>query len=404
MITYPRTCESCNRSYSNRSSFCNHKIKCPEYTANLIIDREKKAEALKSRREIESTIQMVSNTTNHHQTVNDNSVKNTSVVINVQNNISGVPDSLAPILKSSSLSAQDIKCVEKVLLMLRKEGVTTPSALQTLIDEKSVTIQQLAEDIKDSNDRDCDAAIEFGASEAAKQKKLKQNKVETNRLIDLHLRHSVVHLFQSLVLKKEGEGDLQVTSDSLAANPLYLSRDGLSVWSQETGIKPGVTAATKFGYPDKKELCSWLLVQEDRLWRTLIMDVLIARLKTFLIEEHTGPLKEMKKQPDIEDPAKYLIAKMMDCEDEEEEEYHIGGHKYEGKYSDLMNRIRGFSNEGTGKESFITATMSELKKHLNEICKQASTKGWFHLTNHSSEQRDAQNLIVGAEQLRITSQ
>lgn len=399
MIIYPRECPRCSRVYKSASTFSAHKPKCPEYSARLIVEQKR----------TEAAVLLIESNTNNNQIINDHSVKNTdnsvnntSVVINVQNNISGVPDSLAPILKNTSLSAQDVKCVEKVLLMLRKEGITTPSALQTLIDEKSVTIQQLAEDIKESNDRDCDAAIEFGASEVAKQKKPKPNKVETNRLIDLHLRVSVVHLFQSLVLKKEGEGDLQVTSDSLAANPLYLSRDGLSVWSQETGIKPGVTAATKFGYQDKKQLCSWLLVQEDRLWRTLIMDVLIARLKTFLIEEHTGPLKEVKKQPEIEDPAKYLIMKsMMDSEDEEEEEYHIGGHKYEGKYSDLMNRIRGFSNEGVGKEAFITATMSELKKHLNDICKQASTKGWFHLTSHSSEQRDAQKLIAGAEQLRI---
>ena len=345
----------------------------------------------------------VVNTMINNNTVNkttDNSI-NTSVVINVQGGFNELSNTLAPILKGSLLSAKEIKCVEQVLLMLRNEGITTPEALKTLIDEKSVTIQQLAEDVKNSGDRECDAAVEFGAEEVAKvQKKAKQTKQEKNRLIDLHIRHSVVHLFQSLVLKKESEKDLQITSDSLATNPLYLSQEGLSVWSQNSGIKQGNTSATKFGIPDKNQVCSWLLVQEDRLWRTLIMDILISRLEEFLIDEYTGKMKEVKKQPDVEDPAKCLmIRSMMDSEDEEE--YCIGGYKYEGKYSDLMNRIRGFKNEGHGKDAFVTATISDMKKHLSETCKQASNKGWYHLTKKVSQQQAELKLISGVGQLRI---
>lgn len=401
MIEYPRTCSSCERKYSSKNTFCAHKKKCHIYAAKLILEEEKKVAVLDSMREKEKQASVINNTQNINT---DNSVNNnTSVVINVQGNLCGLSETLTPMLKSSSLSPNEVKYVEKVLLMLHKEGITTPDALQKLIAEKSVTIQQLAEDIKESDDHECDVAIEFGASEVAKHKKAKETKQETNRLIDLHLRYSVVNLFQSLVLNKKGEKDLHVTSDSLATNPLYLSREGLSVWSQNEGVKPGRTAATKFGVPDKQQLCSWLLVQEDRLWRTLIMDVLISRLEDFLIDEHTGPIKEVKKRPEIEDPAKYLILKSM-ADTDDEEEHHIGGYKYVGKYSDLMNRIRGFKNEGTGKEAFITDSIVEMKKHLNETCKQASTKGWFHMTNHTTEQRDAQNLIAGVQQLRIASQ
>jgi len=376
------------------------------YTATLIIEKRKRSDALVLFSEEETkkkdTMNVV-NTMINNNTVNkttDNSI-NTSVVINVQGGFNELSNTLAPILKGSLLSAKEIKCVEQVLLMLRNEGITTPEALKTLIDEKSVTIQQLAEDVKNSGDRECDAAVEFGAEEVAKvQKKAKQTKQEKNRLIDLHIRHSVVHLFQSLVLKKESEKDLQITSDSLATNPLYLSQEGLSVWSQNSGIKQGNTSATKFGIPDKNQVCSWLLVQEDRLWRTLIMDILISRLEEFLIDEYTGKMKEVKKQPDVEDPAKCLmIRSMMDSEDEEE--YCIGGYKYEGKYSDLMNRIRGFKNEGHGKDAFVTATISDMKKHLSETCKQASNKGWYHLTKKVSQQQAELKLISGVGQLRI---
>jgi len=51
MIVYPRTCIACCRSYLNRSSFCNHRKKCPEYTAARIIDRERHEKAENKLRE-----------------------------------------------------------------------------------------------------------------------------------------------------------------------------------------------------------------------------------------------------------------------------------------------------------------------------------------------------------------
>ena len=400
-ITYPRECRDCRRVYKSPSTFSGHKPKCPEYAARLAVDEKMKEAAmiLISEKKLATTINNNSQIVNDHSVKNtDNSVNNTSVVINVQNNISGIHNSLATSLKTSSLSSQEIKCVEKVLLMLRKEGITTLDALHVLIEEKSVTIQQLEQDIKECSDRDCDTVIEFGASEVAKVKKAKENKIEKDRLTDIHLRYSVVNLFQNLVLKKEGDIDLHVTSNSLATNPLYLSREGLSVWSQNTGIKRD---STKFGKPDKGQLCSWLLVQEDRFWRTLIMDIFIPRLEKFLYEEHTGPLREVKKRPEMEDPMDYFILRNA-APTEEDDEYCIAGHRYEGKYSNLMNRIRGFKNEGIGKEAFVTPVIADLKKCLGETCKQAPNKGWFHLTSHLSEQKDAQNFINDVEKLRIS--
>lgn len=402
MITYPRICDSCSHSYLNRSSFCNHKKKCPEYTAQIIIEKEIKQETLKVKKKMPTLTQ---NTINKNIVNNtDNSVNNT-VVINVQGGLSGLSETLVPILKGSSLSAKEIQCVEQVLLMLRNEGVTTPQELKTLIDEKSVTIQQLAKDIKNCSDQECDDAIEFGASEIAKvPKKSKQSKQEKHRLSDLHLRHSVANLFQNLVLRTDGE-DLHVTSDSLATNPLYLSREGLSVWSQNSGIKEDNNPEMRFGKADKEQLCSWLLVQEDRLWRTLIMDILISRLQEFLIEEHTGHLQKVKTF-EVNDPAAFLIMKSTtnhdDDHDDDDDEHYIGGYRYEGKYSNLMNRIRGYKNDGIGKEAFVTPIIEDLKKQLSETCKQTSQKGWYHLTKKLSQQEQAeQHLVEGVERLRI---
>lgn len=402
MIEYPRICGACERRYGSKQSFYTHKKKCAEYAAIMIVEKQKKEEFVSSFREEEDDLKDAREIVN---TINNNTVNNTvnnSVVINVQGSFNGLSETLTPILKRSSLSAKDIKCVEQVLMMLRNEGVTTPQALKSLIGKKSVTIQQLAVDIKNSPDKYCHAAMEFGAAEvnSIKKRTAKQSKQETNRLIDLHLRHSVVHLFQNLVLKNRNDDDLHITSDSLASNPLYLSVEGLSVWSQNSGIKLGSTTATKFGVPDKKQPCGWLLVQEDRFWQTLIMDVIISRLEDFLIEEYTGPMKEVKKKAEIEDPAKYLLMKSMDSEDEED--YCIGGYKYEGKYSDLMNRIRGFKNEGTGKEAFIRATSADLGKYLADASKQASARGWYHITKNASSQRvEEQQLVEGIQQLRI---
>lgn len=52
MIVYPRHCKSCHRSYLNRSSFCNHRKKCAEYTAELVMETEKKEEALSKLRSV----------------------------------------------------------------------------------------------------------------------------------------------------------------------------------------------------------------------------------------------------------------------------------------------------------------------------------------------------------------
>lgn len=392
-ITYPRQCGSCKRFYKSPVTFCQHKKKCGEYTALL---EDNGGVAVQPRNSV------VNNTQNIHNT--QNITNNTVNVINVGS--TSLSDILAPLSKGkTSLSSSDLKAVETVLSILKNEGVTTPAALKTLIDEKSVTIQQLEQDIKNSGDQECDTAIESGAAEVAKiNRKVKESKQDRLRIIDLHLKYSVVHLFRNLVLKKEGEQKIQVTSDSLATNPLFLSRDGLSVWSQQNGIEPENHVAT-FGKPDKNQLCKWLLVQEDRLWHSLIMDILISRLAKFLIDDHTGPLQEIKKKPEVEDPIEYLLGNNV--ANSEEEEHYIGGYKYEGKYADLMNRIRDFKNAGVGKDAFVSDIISELKKHLSDACKQLSKKGWFQVTKQVSEYDEAtdpQQLIGGVAQLSIKAE
>lgn len=396
MIEYPRTCDTCQRAYHSQPSFSRHKKRCVLHVAQEKAQQEAVTKIKDAEVQRIMTAHITNNTQNNIQNITNNTV---NINIKGPTNLSEV---FVALKTSSGLSPQDLKAVEKVLLMLKNEGITTPAALRTLIHEKSVTIQQLEQDIKNSPDRDCEAAIEFGASEVAQiKRKAKETKHERNRIIDTHLRNSVVHLFQSLVLKKEIEKNkVQMTSDSLASNPLYLSRDGLSVWSQKKGIEQE-SLNEKFGKPDKSQLCTWLLVQEDRLWRILIMDILISRLEKYLIEDHTGPLKEIKKKPEIEDPAVYLL--MRDTEDSDEEHY-IGGCRYEGKYSDLMNRIRDFKNAGIGKDAFLSSIISDLKKHLQDTCKQLPQKGWFHVTNNvSEEQQTEQELIGDVAQLSITA-
>ena len=390
MIEYPRTCEVCTRSYGSQQSFSAHKKRCILYAAK----QEAQKEAVLKIKEVEVQKIMTANVINNN-TQNINNITNNTVNINIKGS-TNLSDILIPLKKgASALPPQELKAVEKVLIMLKNEGITTPEALRALINEKSVTIQQLEQDIRNSSDRDCDAAIEFGASEIAKiKRKTKESKHDRHRIIDTHLKNSVVHLFQALVLKRDiEEKKLHITSDSLASNPLYLSRDGLSVFSQNTGIEQK-SNNEKFGKPDKSQLCTWLLVQEDRLWRTLIMDILISRLEKFLIEDHTGQLKEMKKKPEIEDPAAYLLMRNMKDSDDEDEVHYIGGYKYEGKYSDLMNRLRDFKNAGIGKDAFLTSIISELKKHLSEVCKQVPQKGWFHLTSVSGEEQNEQDLLI----------
>lgn len=400
MIEYPRTCDTCQRAYQSQPSFSRHKKRCVIHAAQ----KEAQKEALVKIKDAELQKILTTSITNNTQN-NIQNITNNTVNINIKGH-TNLSEVFVALKATSGLSPQDLKAVEKVLLMLKNEGITTPAALRTLIHEKSVTIQQLEQDIKNSPDRDCEAAIEFGASEVAPiKRKPKETKHDRHRIIDTHLRNSVVHLFQALVLKKEIEKNkVQITSDSLASNPLYLSRDGLSVWSQKNGIEQG-NSNEKFGKPDKSQLCTWLLVQEDRLWRILIMDILLSRLENYLIDEHTGPLKEMKKKPEIEDPAAYLLMRSTLDSDDEEEEHYIGGYRYEGKYSDLMNRIRDFKNAGIGKDAFLTSIISDLKKHLNDACKQVPQKGWFHVSNNvSEEQQTEQDLIGDVAQLSITAE
>lgn len=398
MIEYPRTCAVCTRSYNSQQSFSAHKKRCIKYAA----EAEAHKEVIVKLKEAEVQKIMAANVTNI--TNNTQNITNNTVNINIKG-ATNLSEVFVALKSASALSPQDLKAVEKVLIMLKNEGITTPEALCTLIDEKSVTIQQLEQDIRKSNDRECEAAIDFGASEVAKiKRKAKESKQDRYQIIDTHMKHSVIHLFQNLVLKKDvEEKKLHMTSDSLATNPLYLSRDGLSVWSQKKGIEQD-SRTEKFGTPDKNQLCSWLLVQEDRLWRTLIMDILISRLERYIIEDHTGPLQEVKKKPEIEDPTLYLMMRSASTneKEDEEEEHYIGGCRYVGKYSDLMNRLRDFKNAGIGKDAFLSSVILELKRVLGEACKQLPQKGWFHLTNKVSEQKQSeQELIGGVLQLSI---
>ena len=337
VISYPRQCGSCQRLYKSRGSFCQHKPKCAGFT-KMLVDA--------SQAQVQQT-----NTTNT-MINNINNIDN-SVTINVQGvaGTQNLSQALAPLLRQSTLSKSDLQCVEKVLLMLHNEGIKTPQSLDTLIQEQSVTIQQLEENIKNCCTKQFptdDASLQ--ALSWAKQHVTKKEDEEG------FLQQALLRLFTLVVIDRRLPGDetMHESSRTFSSNPLYISKGGMKVWSQGSGIKPD--RDTKFGKVRSTDFRFWLLVQEDKIWRTIV-DLLVNRLCRCIKKNTTRSFN------DETDTSEYVpLLKRFDKE----------GNTYMVKDT---------------TEVFLTTLINLLKRELQRKCRDDACKGWHHLTDFASKRQ-----------------
>jgi len=341
VIFYPRQCNSCQRFYKSRGSFCQHKPKCAGFTEILI--------------KASSQTQVLQASTNNTMINNINNINNVdnSVTINVQGvtNPQNLSQALAPLLKQSTLSKSDLQCVEKVLLMLHNEGINTPQSLDTLIQEQSVTIQQLEDDIKNC------CTKQFPTDDASLQSLswAKQHVTKNDDREGL-LQQALLRLFALVVIDRRLPGDetMHESSRTFSSNPLYISKGGMKVWSQGSGIKPD--RDTKFGKVRSKDFRYWLLVQEDKIWRTIV-DLLVNRLCRCIKSNETSSFN------DETDTTEYI--QLLQYFDKE-------GNTYMVKDS---------------SEVFLSALIDLLKRELQRKCRDDACKGWHHLTDFNSKKK-----------------
>ena len=340
MIEYPRACDTCKRVYKSQPSYSNHKKRCYIYAAEQkIADRKVEAE-VERRLGLSDKIPITQNNIQNNQQINNNVVIN----VNSQAEATSVLNTLAPSFQKSH-TQQQIKAMKSALGILFNDGVKTPEELHTVIQTKTITIQQLEQDVADCEDYLCHNALRQGEIEARKEgKKLDGNSKE---YLDLHLKHSALHLFRNLVTDKTDEDEdveYHITMNKLISNPLYLSNDGLSAWSQESGIKQNDEYRKIFGKLDKSERCRWLSVNDKLLWGALIMNVLLERLRKWMKIQSTN------------------------------------------EYDDLIERYRNITARCEEEETFVAPIMKEMKKCLAENCRELHIQGWRYLTDYVSQQ------------------
>lgn len=229
IIQYPRTCDACGSTYTQRTNFSRH-------LSNGVCERKR---AALERRDLNPSITNTSNLQNNNQ-ININIVQNNNYFNSY---------------KDPMNSRQEQKQIIEVLDLLKDKGYVTKEDVQKFIMEEFISLQDFVEVI---NNYSLDVLRNI-------VDEIRKNDKSNN--LDEQMKDCVIKLFNRLILNTSD--DPYITPDTLKSNPLHKSKNGqLSAWSA-TECKECPSGYATFGVPTTS-MKKWISLQDEGTWKPLI--------------------------------------------------------------------------------------------------------------------------------------